>query len=1134
MKYFNRISIALISLAAAFGLSTGCVKEQEQKADAVMVSESGMTFAATASEQVLTIYADGTWVADVTDDWFTINPTAGSGTVDVTVAVDENLGAEPRQGSIIIKASSQVADVEVTVYQKNDRFRETAESKLADAVAAEVGTLVKIPGCQVVAFTTSGFVVSQDGTSMYVLGVDKTLAEGDIITVTGDVAEQDGIKGIKLEDAFKTSTAEVAAGEPVDLAAAESMPAGVAYVTFEGSYVGKNKINVNDKPFGIFVDPVAALNVEQWERHKIAVTGYYIGEASSLHAIVVTGIEDKGLEGEVIAQFEIETSAFADANKTTFPTTMSFAAISGAGTISYVPYDLPSNNANNKFVMDISGNDPRCTGPWPEDYWLFVAESPVKANSEYQIKFGARTSATGHKYWIVEYLDGTIWKTAGTELVSEDMPAGTNVVYTHAMNSDGSTNVAVSEKFSVTKNMDKLQVRFRCVANWQANGNGALECRNGGSARLAVKNAYQPTMILLKEGDGAATEDPEPEYANIECSAKTITFEGMPAEPKTITVKSDRDFTIKQSASWFELSVFEGVAGEPVEVAVTCQNNEKPNLREGSITIVSGDSSLEIPVIQSAAGQDLDPFISLGRNSVEVGYKSQSVTVNVQATEAYTVKSDVEWIALEPFTKTVVAKTEETLYINENDSSTETRVGHVVFAIESLGVETVLTVTQGCKPAAPTNVVFEDDFEWMRSYIDYYNANSGKTVGKTIEDKNASANSPQIYDANFVGLTDAFAARGWSDLNAAGKMVYINDAYLKFSKTGGNNTAVAISLEQYLPSAMDVTVAFDYAMQIQGSGTVDAGPIVLQIVGDGTFANGTKVSEEFNTAQQTGELFWNNVKDVRINGATGNTKVVFINKRVLNDDGTYNWSVSGAGRFFLDNVKIEKAKAAPQVVWNDDFSWLKEMIETYNAANSKPIGNSVEGHTPEQFADASGANAPNAYTAEPFKSQFPAALAAAGYTDLNASAKVIYPQDMYLKFGKTNAHTSLQFAPFKGAEAANYELSFDWCRHVQGTATIDPVTLTVVIVGDGMFENGTKYSDPLETPQKYQLADATTGATAWAEMFWTNSKVTIYGATESTKINIVYTDCLDKATGTYTWTVSGAHRYHIDNIKVVK
>lgn len=1133
MKMFNRISIALLSLAAALGVSTSCVKEIVKEADAVMVSEQNMTFPAAASAQTLTVYADGDWVADVTEEWFNITPKSGTGTVDVTVETTENLGTDPREGYIVIKGSRIVSDLTVTVYQKMDRFRDTAPASIAEVTAMAEGDLAKVPGCRVVAMTTTGFVVAQDDNFIYVNGTDKTLKLGDMITVTGDVVKFNDINAIKLEDAFLSENGSVPEYEAQDITEETAYaPGAVKYVKFDGSYAA-GKLAVNDKTFASVLNPLAELNMDQWERHKITLYGFYVGEASNVHVIVPVAVEDIALEGQILAQFEIETSAFADANKASFPTTKSFAAVEGPGSITYVPFDIENTDPNQKYVMDISGNDPRCTGPWPGDYWLIVADTPVKAGAELQIKLGARTSATGHKYWILEYLDGKLWKTAGTELMSTDMPAGQNVAYTHAMNSDGSTNVAIKENVIITKNMDKMQFRFRCAANWQANGSGALAARNGGSARLAVKNAYQPVIILLKDGDGNATEDPEPIYATVETSAKLLTFEGMPAEPKVLKVKSTHDFTINTTAPWLHLSATEGVAGEQTEIEVKCDTTALSTLRQSVLTIKSEDTVVEIPVVQSAAGQDLDAFISVGANSAEVGYKSQSLTVKVQSTDAYEVSSDVDWISLTPFTKSMVNKTEETLYIAENESSVEDRTGHVTFAIPSKNVETVLTVKQGHKPAAPSNTIFEDDFEWMRSYIDYYNANSGKVVGKTIEDKNASANSPQIYDSNFVGLTDAFVKRGWSDLNPGGKMVYINDAYLKFSKTGGNNTAVAISLEQYLPTTMDLTVSFDYAMQIQGSGTVDEGPIVLKVLGDGTFENGTKYSDPITTAQKTGELFWNKAEGIRINGASGNTQIVFINGRVINGDG-YNWSVSGAGRFFLDNVKIEKAKAAPQVIWNDNFDWLKDMIAEYNAANSTPIGNSVEGHTPAEFAVASGANAPNAYTAEPFKSKFPAALAAAGYTDLNASGKVVYPQDTYLKFGKTSVHTSLQFAPFSKQEGtADYELSFDWCRHVQGTATIDPVELVVVLTGDGMFENGTKVSDPLTTAQNYVVKDDSIGEPGMAEMFWTNSSVKIFGANKDTKVNIVYKDCL-KSDGTYDWKVSGAHRYHLDNIKVVK
>jgi hypothetical protein len=33
-------------------------------------------------------------------------------------------------------------------------------------------------------------------------------------------------------------------------------------------------------------------------------------------------------------------------------------------------------------------DDPRCTGPWPEDYWLFESDAAVKANTEAH-QFGA-------------------------------------------------------------------------------------------------------------------------------------------------------------------------------------------------------------------------------------------------------------------------------------------------------------------------------------------------------------------------------------------------------------------------------------------------------------------------------------------------------------------------------------------------------------------------------------------------------------------------------------------------------------------------------------------------------------------------------------------------------------------------
>ena len=102
-----------------------------------------------------------------------------------------------------------------------------------------------------------------------------------------------------------------------------------------------------------------------------------------------------------------------------------------------------------------------------------------------------------------------------------------------------------------TRNVEHLQFRFRCVANWQASGNGPLAARNGGTARLAIGSGAnevpQPCVIILEEGDGSAAE---PVDAHITVDPSYITFEGTPSEPKTITVTSDQAYTLSASASW--------------------------------------------------------------------------------------------------------------------------------------------------------------------------------------------------------------------------------------------------------------------------------------------------------------------------------------------------------------------------------------------------------------------------------------------------------------------------------------------------------------------------------------------------------------------------------------------------------
>ncbi len=315
--------------------------------------------------------------------------------------------------------------------------------------------------------------------------------------------------------------------------------------------------------------------------------------------------------------------------------------------------------------------------------------------------------------------------------------------------------------------------------------------------------------------------------------------------------------------------------------------------------------------------------------------------------------------------------------------------------------------------------------------------------------------------------------------------------------------------EKNLESVLTVNQAlFEAQVNPTGAGAVSAATTAYTIALDPSVDFTVSTSDSWITLGATSGTSESTSLSLTLAENTGKSRVGTIT--FTNDD----YSLSETFTF----VQFAATKT-----YYDDFSWMSELIATYNAANTTPIGNAVTGYDAStDYASASAANSPNVYSTEPFKTSLPALLAEKGYTDLNPSGKVVYAQDTYFKFGKTSVHTSIQMSPFTSFTAAtDCYFNFDWCAHIQGSGKVDPVTLTIVIDGDGTFENGEKYSNPIENNQE-----------AYNSMLWTNSTVKILGATSTTKINIVYTDCYDTTAGTYNWKVTGAHRYHLDNLTV--
>ncbi len=233
--------------------------------------------------------------------------------------------------------------------------------------------------------------------------------------------------------------------------------------------------------------------------------------------------------------------------------------------------------------------------------------------------------------------------------------------------------------------------------------------------------------------------------------------------------------------------------------------------------------------------------------------------------------------------------------------------------------------------------------------------------------------------------------------------------------------------------------------------------------------------------------------------------VAALNGHIVKIDG-YTMGRKGELAFNLIPVVVEDKGVNTVVIFEDDFSWLKPFVTASGAGDS--VGKSAD--------DA----AMNVYTTPELGTNFLPTVLEHGYEDLFPSAKVIYLQDCYLKFSKGNNVNGIRLPSMDFQGASSVELTFDWSVHVGGSGP-DEVKLAVEIEGEGVFENGTKISDPVEHTMKRE--GWFDGDQKWS---WKTETFKISGVNNETRIKIRPT--------TFVGVVSsGYYRWYLDNIKVV-
>ena len=990
MKLLNKIfsiSAALVCVSLA-----GCQEEEMVKPSALLCDPS-LTFAAKDAEpQTLTVASDEEWMIDVPVDWIDVDPVRGSNTVEVTVSVADNyengVMSLPREATITI-ANKRGYSVTAVIYQKGDNYIGVSEMTVADFKKIDDGAFAKIPDGQVMAVAAEGFVISDASGALYVDSKEK-VAVGDKVFIAGEKVAKYGTSAIKAGEVTVNSNEEVVYPSPVPIDPSTlNVP---AYVTAESGILGSSL--VFDPALSVSVAAVelksGSVNLEAVNMHNIAYQGYLLGVENGTASILIISLEDKGINENLEAYFYDDFSwmkSFIEASGVDVGDSI------GENNAGASAPNLRSNASLSLLLDELLARGYEDLNPGPKViypqayYWKFGKTSSATSNNNNGLRLPEIAFKGSEPVNAVIEFDWAAHMTGSGNIdnvqIVVEVPEGAGLF-------ENGTNV--SDPLITTQEKGQLAWQHATVLLKGATNKSRISIRPYQYESVTPdQQRWHLDNIKIKDS-GVPYADPV--YAKLTLSDEIVTFEGTPEGPATITVKSDNPWTITKAygADWFSIDVLEGNANEDVAVTVNCEQSLSTTLRTGYFTIASADTRKNIYVVQSAAGGELDPLISVvtDKSTAALLGEGDTFDVTVQSNIDYQLEISDSWIteAEVPSTRGLVEKSYHSFTLAPNLTGA-TRSG----------------------------------------YIRFYN-----------EDKNVEA-YVMLKQDNFEPRIDVIVSSQTRFIPAAGMTLPV--------RIESNVDFTATSDEITLPVSEAVAGNYDLSVQVKA-----------------------------NT------------------GLTRDAKVTFYNAKY---DFTYVYAIEQHGS---------------DVIFADDFSWIQPVVDA--AKSSDP------GEYDTVGSKNLGAKAPNIYSSEALSDIFVPLRDKMGYVipgKADGANNVVYAQECYLKMGKTksSSQTSLTL-PSINAGGKDYVLSMDWARMVQGSGAIDNYTLTWVIVGNGTFENGTKYSDPFETPQ------------GLGEIFWTKISAVVKGADADTRITVVATDLLNKETGAINYKASGGRRMFIDNI----
>ena len=302
MKRINYIMT--MALLLSMNLLWSCSDDESTLSKAVLTSAKVLNFEANgATEKIITVYADADWVTEA-PEWVTVTPASGTGTMDVTISVTDNMrdGAidNPREEALVFKGATLASRAEVIISQDGDKYRDCKEYKLSEIASLDDKTVVTMNDIIVSAVTLDGFVASDAQSNANILfKSSQTVRIGDKVSVKGSKnSDTYKLALVECDEVTVSSTGnEVAYPSITDITAKVDSynSASRDYISVSGVLDGNNIVVEGAENVVSVIDASASLDLASLNGHKVTVTGFFAGVAAPALRILAATVEDNGV-----------------------------------------------------------------------------------------------------------------------------------------------------------------------------------------------------------------------------------------------------------------------------------------------------------------------------------------------------------------------------------------------------------------------------------------------------------------------------------------------------------------------------------------------------------------------------------------------------------------------------------------------------------------------------------------------------------------------------------------------------------------------------------------------------------------------------------------------------------------------